>query len=309
MLCYFLRRTLNMVPAFFITTFLLFAVIRIIPGDPAQAQFGERRIPEELRQSYAERYHLDESIPRQYVRYMADVFTLDLGESVASQRPISEIFREALPRTASLASLALLFVTVSAVPLGILAARRKGSALDNVFLFGSLVLLAVPPFVLGLAAQLFVAVRWEFFPVSGAEHGLRSYLLPALVIAASMLAINARLMRTSLVDATGADYLQTARAKGMSEGRVFRVHALRNAILPLLTMLAINFGHLLGGTIVIESVFNIPGIGYRVTRAIAQRDTTMITGISVFLVLVCLVINLMVDLFYAWLDPRVRHEG
>jgi ABC-type dipeptide/oligopeptide/nickel transport system permease component len=146
------------------------------------------------------------------------------------------------------------------------------------------------------------------FPVAGVEDGLYSYVMPSLVIAISLMAVTARLMRTTLLDTFREDYLRTARAKGLSERRVFTVHALRNAFIPVITVLAIDLGALLGGTIVTESVFNIPGIGFRITRAIVQRDTTMITGVSIFLVMAYLVINLVVDMAYAWLDPRIRYD-
>ncbi|MDH3682379.1 MAG: ABC transporter permease [Acidimicrobiia bacterium] len=308
MLRYFIRRVFQLIPVFFITTFLIFLVIRIIPGDPIQAQFGERRIPDNLRAAYIERYHFDEPLWKQYVLYMRDVLRFDLGDSIANQRPINEIFRESLPRTATLASMSVFFIGVFGIPLGIISARRKDGPVDNGFLIASLVMLATPAFVLGLLAQLFFGVRWGIFPVAGVEEGLMSYVLPALVIAVSSTAVTARLMRTTLLDTFREDYLRTARAKGLSERRVFTVHALRNALIPVVTVLAIDLGALLGGTIVTESVFNIPGIGFRITRAIVQRDTTMITGISIFLVMAYLVINLIVDMVYAWLDPRIRYD-
>lgn len=308
MLRYVTRRVFQLIPVFFITTFLIFLVIRIIPGDPIQAQFGERRIPDNLRQAYIERYHFDEPLWKQYFLYMGDVLQFDLGDSIATQRPINEIFLESLPRTATLASLSVFLIALFGIPLGVFSARRKDTALDNSFLVTSLVMLATPPFVLGLVAQLFLGVHWGIFPVSGVENGLVSYLLPALVIAVSLLAVTARLMRTTLVDTFREDYIRTARSKGLTENRIFTVHAMRNAFIPVITVLAIDLGALLGGTIVTESVFNIPGIGFRITRAIVQRDTTVVTGVSIFLVMAYLVINLIVDVLYAWLDPRIRYD-
>ena len=151
-------------------------------------------------------------------------------------------------------------------------------------------------------------MKWDIFPVSGIQDGLYSYVLPALVIATSITAVTYRLMRTTILDTQREDYIRTARAKGMGERRVFTVHALRNALIPVITVLAIDLGALLGGTIVTESVFNIPGIGFPITRAIQQRDNTIITGVSIFLVMAYLIINLVVDMIYAWLDPRIRYE-
>lgn len=305
---YFIRRVIQLIPVFFITTFLIFLVVRIIPGDPIQAQFGERRIPENLRNAYIERYHFNEPLWKQYFLYMGDVLRFDLGDSIANQRPINEIFRESLPRTITLASMAVFFQAIIAIPLGIVSARKKDSFFDNSFLVITLVMLAIPPFVLGLLAQIYLGVKWDIFPVAGVNDGLISYVMPALVIATSITAVTARLMRTTLLDTMREDYLRTARAKGLTERRVFTVHALRNAFIPIVTVLAIDLGALLGGTIVTESVFNIPGIGFRITRAIIQRDSTMIVGVSVFLVMAYLVINLIVDLIYAWLDPRIRYD-
>lgn len=305
---YFIRRVIQLIPVFFITTFLIFLVVRIIPGDPIQAQFGERRIPENLRNAYIERYHFNEPLWKQYFLYMGDVLRFDLGDSIANQRPINEIFRESLPRTITLASMAVFFQAIIAIPLGIVSARKKDSVFDNSFLVITLVMLAIPPFVLGLLAQIYLGVKWDIFPVAGVNDGLISYVMPALVIATSITAVTARLMRTTLLDTMREDYLRTARAKGLTERRVFTVHALRNAFIPIVTVLAIDLGALLGGTIVTESVFNIPGIGFRITRAIIQRDSTMIVGVSVFLVMAYLVINLIVDLIYAWLDPRIRYD-
>ena len=305
---YFLRRLLQLIPVFFISTFLIFLVIRIIPGDPIQAQFGERRIPDNLRAAYVERYHFNEPLWKQYFLYMKDIFQFDLGDSIANQRPINEIFRESLPRTATLATMSVFFIALFSIPLGIFSARNKDLAADNTFLVMTLIMLSIPPFVLGLLAQLFIGVKWGILPVSGVEDGLKSYILPSLVIATSLMAVDARLMRTTLLDTFREDYLRTARAKGLTERRVFTVHALRNALIPVVTVLAIDLGALLGGTIVTESVFNIPGIGFRITRAVVQRDTTMITGISIFLVMAYLFINLIVDMVYAWLDPRIRYD-
>jgi len=315
---YFVRRLLQLIPVFFITTFLIFLVVRIIPGDPIQAQFGERRIPPNLEAAYIERYHLDEPLWRQYLLYMGDLLPFtwdwlpfkspDLGDSIATQRPVNDIFRESLPRTLTLASMAVFFQAIIAIPLGIFSARHKDTVADNGLLFVSLIMLAIPPFVLGLVSQLYLGVKWGIFPVAGIQDGLYSYVLPALVIATSITAVTYRLMRTTLLETFTEDYVRTARAKGLSERRVFNVHALRNAFIPVVTVLAIDLGALLGGTIVTESVFNIPGIGFRITRAITQRDNTIITGVSVFLVMAYLVINLIVDMLYAWLDPRIRYD-
>jgi len=304
---YFVRRVVQLIPVFFITTALIFLVIRMIPGDPIQAQFGERRVPDSLRDAYEARYHFNEPLWKQYFLYMGDVLTFDLGESVASQRPINDLFREALPRSATLAGMAIAFQAVIAIPLGIAMARTKDRFFDNMSLVVTLVALAIPVFVLGLIAQTTIGLQLGWLPISY-DQSLKSYVLPAVVLAVTSTAVTARLMRTTLLDVGREDYLRTARAKGLTESRTFRVHALRNALIPVVTVLAIDLGALLGGAIVTEQIFNIPGIGFQITRAIQNRDNTIITGISVFLVMAYLMVNLIVDMLYAWLDPRIRYD-
>lgn len=308
MLRYALRRLLQIIPTFFIATFLIFAVVRILPGDPIQAQFGERRIPDSLREAYVERYNFDEPLVVQYGLYIQGIFQGDFGESIANRRPVADIFVERFPRTATLAGMAVVMVAVVSIPLGILTAMRRGGLFDSSVLVVSVVLLATPAFVALTLAQYFIAYQLGWFPIAGIDDGLYSYVLPAAVIALTIMAANMRLMRSSIIENFREDYVRTARAKGASESRVLGVHALRNALIPVVTVMALDLGALLGGTIVTESIFNIPGVGFTIARAIPQRDNTIIVGISVMLVLAYLIINLVVDLLYAWLDPRIRYD-
>jgi oligopeptide transport system permease protein len=305
---YTIRRLVQTIPVFFIATFLIFMIVRVLPGDPVQAQFGDRVVPEATRQAYIERYNLDEPLVTQYVLYMRDILRLDFGESIVNQRPVNDIFLEAFPRTLTLAGLAVLIEALIAIPIGVWVALRKDTWFDSSTLVVTIVMLSIPPFVLATIAQVFVGVKWGILPVAGIEQGLQSYVLPAIVIAIGLTAVNIRLMRSSLLENLREDYIRTARAKGLSERRIVGVHAIRNALIPVVTVLAIDLGALLGGTIVTESVFNIPGVGFQIVRAVSLRDNAIVVGISTILVIAYMVINLVVDLLYAVLDPRIRYE-
>ncbi len=305
---YIFRRTLQIIPVFFIATFLIFVVVWVLPGDPIQAQFGERAVPENTRAAYEDRYNLDDPLPVQYWKYITGIiFRLDFGESLRTQRPVKDIFFEALPRTLRLAGLAVLMDAAMGIPLGIAAARRRGRFFDNSTLFSTIVLLSIPPFVMLGLFQLIFSVTLGWFPVSGADSWT-NYIMPAFGIAVGTMATTSRLMRSSMIDTFREDYIKTARAKGASEGRVLSVHALRNAIIPVITSLGVAVGALIGGTIVTESIFQIPGIGFQIARSIPARDGFVIVGVSTMLVVAYLIINLIVDVLYALIDPRIRYD-
>lgn len=305
---YAIRRILQMIPVFFIATFLIFIIIRVLPGDPIQAQFGERRIPDNLRQAYIDQYNLDESLPMQYVLYMKDLLTGDFGTSIANQQSINDMFKERLPRSLRLASLVILFEAAIGIPVGVWAARHRDSFIDNGILIVTLAVLAMPVFLLAVLAQLYLGLRWGLFPISGIEDGWMSYLLPALVVAVSSIAINIRVVRATVIETFREDYIRTARAKGATERRVLGIHALRNSLIPIVTILGVRLGSMIGGLLVTESIFNIPGLGFTIVAAIPQRDNTIIIGFSIFLIMTYMVINFVVDLLYAWLDPRIRYD-
>jgi oligopeptide transport system permease protein len=309
MLRYIVRRTLQIIPVFFIATFIIFVIVWVLPGDPIQAQFGERTVPENTRAAYEERYNLDDSVPVQYWKYITGIiFEQDFGESLRTQRPVTELFKEAFPRTLRLASMAVFFEACMAIPIGIYSARRRGGWFDNGSLVSTIVLLSIPPFVMLAVLQLVVGVKWGLLPVSGIDEGLKSYVLPAFGIAIGAMAASSRLMRASLIETYQEDYIKTARAKGANERRVLGVHALRNAFIPVVTVLGITLGALIGGTIVTESIFQIPGVGFQIARSITSRDGFVIVGVSTILVVLYLIINLIVDVLYALLDPRIRYD-
>lgn len=284
-------------------------IVRVLPGDPIQANFGERRVPENLRNAYIERYRLDRNVFVQYWLYMKDIFLgFDFGESLATQRPVTEIFLERLPRSATLAALVVTFEASIGIPLGVITSRNRDGFFDSSVLFVTVGMLAVPTFVVAVFSQLVFGLKLGWFPISGLNDGFKSYLLPAIAVAVSSVATDIRLTRASVVDTYREDYIRTARAKGAGDTRVLGIHALRNALIPVITQLGITLGALLGGLLVTESVFQIPGLGFTIVRAVPARDTPILVGISTMLVIAYLVINLIVDLMYAWLDPRIRYE-
>jgi peptide/nickel transport system permease protein/oligopeptide transport system permease protein len=278
-----------------------------LPGDPIRALAGERPMPESVRVELTERYNLDDPLPVQYVKYIGGVIQGDFGTDFRG-REVSEIMKERIPRTARLALVAFTFEIMIGIPAGVLAGIREKSFLDNLVLVSTLTVISIPIFVLAYMAQLTVGVRLGWFPVAGIQEGWYSYLLPGLVLGSLSLAYVARLTRASITENRRSDYVRTAKAKGLTPRRITGVHTLRNSLIPVVTYLAIDLGALLGGAIVTESVFNIPGLGNEVFSAIVRQEGTVVVGITTFLVIVFMITNLLVDVLYAVLDPRIRYE-
>jgi oligopeptide transport system permease protein len=304
---YLVRRLLQFIPVFFGATLLIFVMVWAIPGDPIAALAGDRVLPEQVLQEIRDQYHLDDPLLVQYGKYMGDVFKGDFGEDFRG-RPVTDLMKQRLPITIRLALMAFGFELVLGVFAGILAGVRKGGFMDNLVLISTLVVIAIPIFVLGFLAQLLLGVELGWFPVSGIQRGLISYVLPAMVLGSVSLAYIARLTRTSLVENLRADYVRTATAKGLPRRRVVGIHTLRNSMIPVVTFLAIDLGALMGGAIITETIFNIPGIGRAVFEGVQRQEGTVVVGIVTFLVLVYMFANLLVDALYAVLDPRIRYE-
>ena len=304
---YLARRVLQFIPVFFGATLLIFVMVWAIPGDPIRALAGDRVMPESVRAELADRYNLDEPLMVQYVTYIGNVFQGDFGADFRG-RPVSDLMKQRLPITIRLALIAFAFEVVIGIAAGIMAGVRKGGFVDNLVLLSTLVVIAIPIFVLGFIAQLLVGVKLGWLPVSGVQQGWTSYILPGMVLGSVSLAYIARLTRTSLVENLRADYVRTAIAKGLSRRRVVGLHTLRNSMIPVVTFLAIDLGGLMGGAIITETIFNIPGIGRAVFEGVQRQEGTVVVGIVTFLVVVYLVANLLVDVLYAVLDPRIRYE-
>jgi oligopeptide transport system permease protein len=304
---YIARRLLQVVPVFIGTTFLIFALVFAIPGDPIRALSGDRPVPQSTVAALRDRYHLDDPLVVQYGKYMAGLARGDFGLDY-NGRPVADIMAQRFPITARLTLVAFVFEVVLGLLAGILAALRRRSFLDTLVLVTTTAIVSIPTFVLGFTLQLLLGVKLHWFPISGVGEGWSGYLLPGFVLGALSLAYVARLTRTSLVENLRADYVRTATAKGLSRRRVVGRHALRNSLIPVVTYLGIDFGSLLGGAIVTEGIFNIPGIGQQVFQSVRAQEGPVVVGIVTALVLVFILANLAVDLLYGVLDPRIRYE-
>jgi len=304
---YLLRRLLQMIPVFLFATFLIYAMVFLMPGDPIRALFGERSPSASSIAAIRDRYNLDDPFFVQYVKYMLGVLTGDFGTDFRG-RAVTDIMTQKIPITVRLAIVAFTMEVLIGIIAGILAAVRKGRFIDNLVLVSTISVISIPIFVIGYMAQLGLAVEMGWFPVAGVTEGFRSYLLPGFVLGSVSLAYVARLTRTSLVENLRADYVRTATSKGMLRRRVIGVHALRNSMIPVVTFLAFDIGSLISGAIITETVFNIPGIGRAVFDAVLQQEGSVVVGLITFLVTVYVVSNLLVDLLYGVLDPRIRYE-
>jgi peptide/nickel transport system permease protein/oligopeptide transport system permease protein len=308
MTSYIIRRLGQFVLVFFAATFLIFAMVFTIPGDPIRALAGEKPMPESLRQTLTQQFHLDEPLLVQYWYYITGVVQGDLGTSF-NNREVTDIIAERFPRTLRLAVMAFAIEVVIGVSAGIWAGIRKDKFFDSLVKVSTVAVISIPIFVLGFMAQLIIGVRLGWLPVTaGNPPSFYGYLLPAIVLASVSLAYVARLTRSSLVENLRSDYVRTAKSKGLSQRRVIGVHTFRNSLIPVVTFLAIDLGALMGGAIVTETIFNIPGIGRAVYEAVLGQEGNVVVGIVTVLVIIYAVANLVVDVMYAVLDPRIRYD-
>jgi peptide/nickel transport system permease protein/oligopeptide transport system permease protein len=304
---YVARRLLQAVPVFIGTTFIIFALVYALPGDPIRALSGDKPVSPAVYAELQSRYNLDDPLLVQYAKYMGGLVQGDFGQSFRG-REVADIMSERFPVTVKLALVAFAFEIVVGIAAGVLAGLRKGSFIDNLVLLSTTLVVSIPVFVLGFTAQIVLGVKLHWFPIAGVSQGWYSYLLPGLVLGAISLAYVARLTRTSLVENLRSDYVRTATAKGLSRQRVVGRHALRNSLIPVVTYLGIDLGALMGGAIITEGIFNLPGIGQQVFLSIRAQEGPVVVGIVTALVLVFILANLVVDLLYAVLDPRIRYE-
>jgi len=307
---YVIRRLIQLIPVFFGTTFIIFAGVFALPGDPIRALFGERPPPPSLIETLREKYNLNDPLLMQYGKYMGGVlFHGDFGIDFR-QRPVLDIFLQAFPKTLTLGLTAFTIEIIVGLTAGVLAGLRRGGFFDNLVLISTTLIISIPVFVLAFMAQLTLGLQLGWFPISFSEEDgwPMAYLLPALVLASLSLATLARLTRTSLVENLRADYVRTAIAKGLSRRSVVGKHTLRNSLIPVITLLGIDIGSLMGGAIVTEGIFNIRGVGQTIFVGIKQQVNTVVVGISTILVVIFIFCNLIVDLMYGVLDPRIRYD-
>ncbi|WP_214417091.1 ABC transporter permease [Sphaerisporangium fuscum] len=310
---YIIRRLLQAIPVLVGTTFLIFVIVYALPGDPVAALGGERPIDPVAAARIREQFHLNDPLLLRYWHYLQGILTGDFGTTLRGVS-VSSMFQGKFQVTLQLSITALVLEAVIGVGLGLWAAMRRGKWEDKAILAFTLIIVSVPTLVTGFVLQLLLGVQLkrsagiDFFPVAGIGDGMRSYLLPGLVLAALSIAYLTRLTRTSLMETFRADFIRTAIAKGMPRRRVLGRHALRNSMIPLVTYLGADLGTLMGGAVITETIFNLPGIGKQLFDSVYLRENDVVVGIVTVLVLVYILANLIVDMLYAVLDPRIRYE-
>jgi ABC-type dipeptide/oligopeptide/nickel transport system permease component len=306
MIRYISIRLLFALPALWLILTMVFLLAHIVPGDPVAQMLGEGARAEDLTQ-LRHALGLDLPLPVQYGRYLSGVLHGNLGESFRFQQPVLKVVAEHYPATLELAAVALLICALIGIPAGVLAAHKRGERTDHTVAVLTLFGLSVPNFALGPVLILLFSVVLGWLPVSG-RGGISHLILPSFTLGAALAAILTRMVRTSVIEELSADYVRTARAKGVSESGVLFRHALRNALIPILTILGLQFGSLLAGTIVTESIFSWPGIGRLAVQAIGARDYPLLQGCILLIAVSYVFVNLLTDLVYALVDPRVRFE-
>jgi ABC-type dipeptide/oligopeptide/nickel transport system permease component len=279
-------------------------MIHIVPGDPVEQMLGEGAAPGELAQ-LRHSLDLDQPLPQQYAHYLARLAHGDLGQSLKYQAPVRRIIFDRYPATLQLAFLALIVCAVIAIPAGIFAAHRRGHAADRALGLFTLFGLAIPNFALGPILILLFSIELGLLPVSG-RGGPLNYILPAATLGAALAAILTRMVRGAMLEELSSDYVRTARAKGLGTAAVLFRHAFRNALIPVITILGLQFGTLLAGTIVTETIFSWPGIGRLTVQAISSRDYPLLQGCILVISVSYVIVNLLTDLLYSFIDPRVR---
>ena len=308
MLRYIGRRLLQTIPVFFGATFLIFAMVYLMPGDPVAALGGDRGLSESAAAQIRAQYNLDKPFWMQYLLYLKGVFTLDFGKAFNGQ-PVIDLIAGAFPVTIRLALYAMAIETVLGITLGVIAGVKRGGWFDSTVLVLSLALISVPTFVLGFVLQFFLGVKLGWLPTTASNSvTFESLTMPAMVLGGVSLAYVIRLTRQSVSQNVSADYVRTARAKGLPGGVVMTRHILRNSLIPVATFLGGDLGALMGGAIITEGIFNIHGVGGTLWNAIIKGEPQTVVSVTTVLVLVYIIANLLVDLLYAVLDPRIRYE-
>lgn len=305
MLAFIVRRLILSIPTLFGVLILVFLLLYVAPGDPVQDMVGERADAETITRLRKE-LHLDDPLHIQFIKYTGGVVRGDFGNSYITNRPILKDIRERFPKTLILAGAAMLIATVIGITIGVLSARNQGGWFDRLGLGIAYLGISFPVYWVGLILILIFAIQLRWLPPSG-YGGIRYLILPALALGSRSIAFLARVTRSAMLDVLGGDFVRTARAKGLRERSVVIRHALRNALIPIITVLGLDFGYYLTGSILTETIFSWPGLGRYVVNAIARRDLPAIQGSVLFLSVVFVLVNLLTDLAYAKADPRVAY--
>jgi peptide/nickel transport system permease protein len=310
---FLVNRLLSMLATIVAVSIAVFLMVRLLPGNVIDLMFGgDATASPEQREQAAKQLGLDGSYPHQYWEWISGIFQGDLGRSLLSQRPISEIFASALPITIELIVFGLLIATLIGVPLGVISAVRRNSASDYASRVGGLVGISIPNFWLATLLLVFFSRVFHWVPpleyvsiFDDPWRNIQEFFMPAIAISVFTLAIVMRMVRATMLEVLNLDYVRTARAKGVPRRKVLRHHALRNALIPVVTVVGFEVGVLIGGAAVVEIIFGLPGVGYTLLNAIFQRDYPVIQNATLLIAVVFIVVNMLVDLIYGWLDPRI----
>ncbi|WP_334138476.1 ABC transporter permease [Corynebacterium variabile] len=301
------KRLLQLIPVFLGATFLIYAMVFLTPGDPVLALAGDKAADPAVLESIREQYHLDKPFIVQYLMYLGGIFQGDLGLTF-SGREVTTVLVEAFPITIRLALMALVIETVFGVGFGVVAGLKKGGWFDSTLLVVSLIIIAIPIFVLGFVGQFLFGIQWGIVPPTVGSHGsFTRLLLPAFVLGLVSFAYVLRLTRSEVAQNLRADYVRTASARGLSRPKVIAAHVLRNSLIPVVTFIGADFAALLGGAIVTEGIFNIHGVGGLLFEAVKLGESPTVVSVVTVLVIIFVLSNLIIDLHYALLDPRIRY--
>lgn len=313
---YLIRRILSMIPHLIFITLLVFTLIQVAPGDPLAYMFSEEAgedYQQELRDIYVKKWGLDKPIWQQYLIWLSNVIKGDLGFSYMTGRPVAELVFGRIPRTLELAFTSLLLSLLLAIPLGVISAVKQNSLLDRMVTSFSAIANSMPTFWVGIILIVIFAVNLGWVPTSGAGLGrglgahLRSLILPTIVLGLSRMGMITRIVRNSMLEVLNEDYIMTARAKGLREYLVIYKHALRNALLPVVTLIGLSLAFLMSGSVMIETVFSWPGMGKFFVLQANRRDYTTLMGVNLMISLTITMAMLITDLTYALLDPRIKY--
>ena len=304
---YILVRLLVSIPTLIGITVLVFAMMHLVPGDPLDFMFADQTLTSEQRDLIREQLGLNDPLPEQYWRFFVNAIQGDLGQALFVKRPVTRIIMDELPYTIRLAVVGMTLTIIFGLTFGVLAALFHGSWLDSAIMAVAISGISVPDFWLGLVVMIIFAVKLGWLPILGPES-LKVLIMPAFVIGFRASAINSRMTRSGLLEVLNQDYIRTARAKGLSERVVIVRHGLKNALIPLVTYLGIQMGQLLGGAVIIETVFGRRGVGALAVNSILQRDLPLAQGTVLLVAVIYILVNLGVDFLYAFIDPRIRYD-
>lgn len=309
---YVIKRLLSLIPVLFVVSIVIFLIVHLTSGNPAATILGIEASKEDI-DALNEKLGLNEPIFIQYIQWVSGVLTGDLGTSIFMNMPVTQAIAEHVGPTLALAFLAQIIAIVISIPIGIISAYKGGTITDTVLMSTSLLGMAIPSFLLALILMLLVGVELQWLPIAGYEplsagfwEHYQYLILPAISLGTIQAALISRMTRASMLEVLSLNYIKTARAKGIKEKKVLFKHAFRNAFIPVLTVIAQTFGSLVTGAVVIETIFNIPGLGQLIMNAISRRDFPVIQGVVIFVTILYVLINLVVDLLYSVIDPRIR---